>query len=758
MNRPAESSPVVRALLGPTNTGKTHRAVEAMLEHESGMIGLPLRLLAREVYDRLVNRLGEGDVSLVTGEEKRIAPGGRYWVCTVEAMPADREVDFLAVDEIQLAAHRERGHVFTDRLLHARGRRQTWFLGAETVRALLEHLVPEATIERHPRLSRLTRATPTTLGGLPPRSAVVAFSMERVYEIAERLRRRRGGAAVVLGALSPRARNAQVALYQAGEVDYLVATDAIGMGLNLDVTHVAFADTRKFDGQQQRALEPSELAQIAGRAGRHLRDGTFGTLASAAALPERVLRDIERHRFSPEQRLVWRNSELEFSSVDALLQSLCRPSPDACLRVVEQAEDHSTLLAVARNEDVRALARDPERVRLLWEVVQIPDYRQLMLNLHAGLVTEIYLELCKAPGRLSDAFVDRRLQRLDDPAGDIDTLLARMAAVRTWTYVTNHATWVQSAAQWRARARSIEDRLSDALHLRLVERFAPADGRIRRHASAPNSEAHPFAKLEELKRELFGSSHDLKSNPRLEEVVELDPTGALRDASGRRIGELAPGPRLLRPALRLAADASTDSGTRARITRSASAQVLVWVGELLGPSFDDLERASPTVRGLLYGLAENLGCIERSEVAVALRALAPEDRRDLRRRGVRVGNRWLFVPGRVGRRWTDARAALLRAHYPREPLYGPGTDRLVVRVEGRASRVLQRRLGHPLLGSHALRVDAAEHLLRASGQPDVVAELARWLALEHSEVATLLRAARKKNRKRRARARARRAS
>jgi len=309
----------VTAVLGPTNTGKTHRAIETLLRHESGMIGLPLRLLAREVYDRVTARVGEAAVALLTGEEKRIPPRPRYWICTVEAMPPDLSVDFVAIDEIQLGGHRERGHVFTDRLLHARGRRETLLLGAATMRPLVERLVPQASIERQARLSTLTSVGGLAFGALPPRSALVAFSAARVYELADRLRGRRGGAAVVLGALSPRARNAQVALYQSGEVDYLVATDAIGMGLNLDVSCVAFADLRKFDGRQARTLNDAELAQIAGRAGRYQTDGSFATLAPLPALAPATVRAIEQHRFPAQERVYWRPHEVDVSSIAALL-------------------------------------------------------------------------------------------------------------------------------------------------------------------------------------------------------------------------------------------------------------------------------------------------------------------------------------------------------------------------------------------------------------------------------------------------------
>ncbi|HEX6764682.1 MAG TPA: helicase-related protein, partial [Polyangiaceae bacterium] len=380
------------ALLGPTNTGKTHCAVERMLEHESGMMGLPLRLLAREVYDRVSARIGEDRVALVTGEEKRVPRRPDYWVCTTEAMPLDREVDFVGIDEIQLATHDERGHVFTERLLHARGRRESWFMGSAGMRPMVERLVPAARHEEHPRLSHLRFAGSSKLGKLPPRSAIVAFSLPELYRIAGRLRAFRGGAAVVLGALSPRARNAQVAMFQAGEVDYLVATDAIGMGLNLNVSHVAFASLRKFDGKKERALSDAELSQIAGRAGRHLRDGTFGTVAPLE-LPRELAEQIERHRSEVVRRVRYRNADLDFTSPTALLESLEAPPPAAHLVSAPTAVDHLALRALLADPEIAPLARRGEALERLWQVCQVPDFRKILLEVHVELLRELYLDL-----------------------------------------------------------------------------------------------------------------------------------------------------------------------------------------------------------------------------------------------------------------------------------------------------------------------------------------------------------------------------
>src|SRR5271170_7984532 len=459
------------AVLGPTNTGKTHLAIERMLGHQSGMIGFPLRLLARENYDRIVALKGARAVALITGEEKIVPPYAQWLVCTVESMPLDRPVDFLAVDEIQLCGDAERGHVFTDRLLHARGVFETMLLGSDTIRPLLRRLVPEAEIASRPRFSTLHYTGAKKLTRLPTRSAVVAFAVADVFALAEAMRRRQGGTAVVMGALSPRACNAQVGLFQSGEVDYLVATDAIGMGLNMDLDHVAFARLVKFDGFAPRRLAPAEIAQIAGRAGRHMSDGTFGTTGELGPLDPEIVEAVESHRFDPLTRLNWRNTRLRFDSVAALLRSLDeRPSLPGLVQA-RAADDHRALQALARNREVAELASHRGAVRLLWEVCQIPDFRKVMSDSHARLLAHIFTHLAGPEERLPTAWIAGQMANLDRVDGDIDTLMVRIAHTRTWTYITHRGDWVEGATAWQERARGIEDRLSDALHDRITQRF-----------------------------------------------------------------------------------------------------------------------------------------------------------------------------------------------------------------------------------------------------------------------------------------------
>src|SRR6056297_234395 len=458
------------AVLGPTNTGKTHFAIERMLGYRTGIIGLPLRLLAREVYDRIVRVRGPSVVALVTGEERIVPERTQYWVCTVEAMPEGLGADFVAIDEIQLCADPERGHVFTDRLLRMRGLRETQFLGAATMRGAIAALVPGVEFLGRERMSQLAYSGSKKISKMPARSAIVGFSVDNVYAIAEVLKRQKGGAAVVMGALSPRTRNAQVELYQNGDVDYLVATDAIGMGLNLDIDHVAFSSLSKFDGRRMRPLAPNELAQIAGRAGRGMSHGTFGVTGEAGPLAEEVAEAICNHRFTPLKKLNWRNADLRFGTIDALIASLETSPNDELLVKAREADDLQALKALSTIAEVQARASDPKSVQLLWDVCRIPDFRGISHAEHAGLLEVIYGHLHQR-GAIPDDFLGRQVNRIDRTDGDIDTLSKRLAYIRTWTYVAQRRGWVHDESHWREQTRAVEDRLSDALHERLTQRF-----------------------------------------------------------------------------------------------------------------------------------------------------------------------------------------------------------------------------------------------------------------------------------------------
>ncbi len=461
----------LKAILGPTNTGKTHYALERMMAHTTGMIGLPLRLLAREVYDRVVKAKGERAVALITGEERIVPDQPRYWVCTVESMPMDIRVECLAIDEIQIAEDDDRGHVFTDRILHARGTQETMLLGAETMRDVLRDLDFDVTTDVRERFSTLSYAGQKKITKLPKRTAIVGFSADRVYAIAEVLRRQKGGCAVVMGGLSPRTRNAQVAMYQAGEVDYLVATDAIGMGLNLDVDRIAFAGRSKYDGRRHRWLSQAEIGQIAGRAGRFRDDGEFGETNDCPPFEEELIRAVEDHRYDPVVDLNWRNSDLDYRSIKTLISSLARPSPHPSLRQNPHGLDEWVLRRMAEDGAVGPDVRGDRNVRRLWDLARLPDFRKAGHEGHGRLVLGLAETLSDPDARLGDTAMDERLSALDQTLGDISLLQQRLAMIRTWTYASFRADWLENPAYWRERTRDIEDRLSDALHEALTQRF-----------------------------------------------------------------------------------------------------------------------------------------------------------------------------------------------------------------------------------------------------------------------------------------------
>ena len=683
----------VKAVLGPTNTGKTHLAIERLLAHSSGIIGFPLRLLARENYDRMVARKGARHVALITGEEKIVPPGARWYSCTVEAMPLDLGCEFVAVDEIQLCADPDRGHVFTERLLHARGLVETMFLGAETIRPLLQRLVPEAQVETRPRLSQLVHAGPAKLIRLPPRSAVVAFSAAEVYAIAEMIRRRRGGCAVVMGRLSPRTRNAQVALYQEKEVDFLVATDAIGMGLNMDVDHVAFARLTKFDGHRPRALLPPEVAQIAGRAGRGMRDGTFGSTADCPPLDDALVRAVEGHNFEPLAQLCWRSADLDFSHLDALLASLTAPPPAPVLARGNDATDLETLQTLARDPEVRSLARGRRMIGLLWEACQIPDFRKLGDDTHTRLCARVFFHIARE-GHLPTDWLAGQIAGLSRADGDIDTLMQRLSGVRVWTYIAARADWVPDALHWQAQAREVEDKLSDALHERLTARFVDrrAAHLIRRLDSGAAEdllsavtrrgevvvEGHPVGHIEG-----FGFLPDPSTEGEERKLVLRAARRALHEEMPRRVARLeadadavfalAPGPHAqmsvtwdgavvarlrggptsLRPQVEVVDSEFLDGSQRERLRLRLQAFVDSQIAQVLAPLFALLaaERRQPMLRGPLHRLMQGMGVAALGDdeppapVRAALKVL-----------GVRTGRIAFFLPAML-----KPAAAVLRA-------------------------------------------------------------------------------------------------
>ncbi|HEY0446444.1 MAG TPA: helicase-related protein [Allosphingosinicella sp.] len=785
------------AILGPTNTGKTFLAVERMCGHSSGMIGFPLRLLAREVYDRVVKLKGERQVALITGEEKILPKDARWFLCTAESMPMERDLAFVALDEAQLGADHERGHVFTDRMLHARGREETMILGSESLAPMVRALLPKAEIIGRPRFSTLSYAGPVKLSRLPPRSAIVAFSAEQVYAVAEMLRRMRGGAAVVMGALSPRTRNAQVAMYQAGEVDYLVATDAIGMGLNMDVTHVAFAGLGKFDGHRRRRLTPAEMAQIAGRAGRHQRDGTFGALTlegelSAEFRPEEI-EAIEEHRFAPLDHLYWREGDPDFRSVEALIRSLERRPDRPGLRAAPEALDLAVLKRLALDPEVLGRAEGYERVRRLWAACGLPDFRKTGAEHHARLVARIFAHLTEGEGRIPQGWYAEQVARLDNVQGDIDTLADRIAGVRTWAYIAHRADWLASPGEMAERTRTVEEKLSDALHERLTQRFVDRrtsvlmrDVRGKGAAEFPvivdeqgevsvgtypigrlhgfHFEVDPSAKHADRKMLLataerrLGGEFEKRASAL---VADADANFTLRTEAGQavavlwrghEVARLGPGKNLLSPRVHLdrRLDRLSERGRDAVVER-----LKLWVRHGVERALGSLRAAGaaaqdaaapPAVRSILAMLVDEGGIIDREAVAKALAGLDREQRRSISRLRVRIGALDLFMPDILkpeAMRWRTAlRAAAAGGAMPTLP---PQSS-VVLPTPPDEARALLARLGFRALGPQMLRVDLVErlarhaHEARTGKQPSVVDEtLVTSLGLQPQAIARLLK-------------------
>lgn len=747
----SRASGSVTAVLGPTNTGKTYLAIERMCAHSSGVIGFPLRLLAREVYDRVVALKGPERVALVTGEEKIVPPDARWFLCTAESMPG-HDTAFVALDEAQLGADAERGHVFTDRLLRMRGREETMILGSEALRPMVKALVPDAEIVARPRFSTLTYAGAKKISRLPKRSAIVAFSAEEVYAVAEMLRRLRGGAAVVMGALSPRTRNAQVAMFQAGEVDYLVATDAIGMGLNMDVAHVAFASLNKFDGRRQRRLTVAEMAQIAGRAGRHQRDGTFGALVEegpGAFLPEEVLA-IEEHRFPRLESLFWRDGDPDVSSVDALIAGLERPPEPGVLRAAPQSVDLTVLKRLADEPWVRDRTRHPAMVKRLWAACQLPDFRKLGLDPHARFVERVFRYLSEGCGHVPHQWFADEIARLDTVAGDVETLAGRLAAIRSWAYIAQRPDWLAEPATWADRTKAIEERLSDALHAGLTQRFVDkrttalirkigADAGALPVVVGPEGEVtvedHPIGRLDGFrfsvepgaragdKRLLLTAAERRLGGERARRAAELvaaaDDAFAFEDGAllwtGHRIATLTPGPSLARP--RVVLDRDLDCLDRAmrvkvaeRLDRWLAAALAKYVPALVALAAAQRDpQASSAFRAVVAGIEEAGGFAPRLPLRLSFDQIGPDERRRLRKLGVTVGALDLFDPRLLkpaAARWRRALMAV-RGAAP-----DPAPDGATVLPRGVAGAGVAS--GYRPLGLQAVRIDLVERIARAA--------------------------------------------
>ncbi len=787
-------------MLGPTNTGKTHLAVERLCGHASGIIGFPLRLLAREVYDRVVAIKGAANVALITGEEKIVPSGARWFLCTVESMPMDREVAFVAIDEGQVAADPSRGHVFTDRLLHARGYAETMILGSETLRPLIRKLLPHAEIVTRPRFSTLSYAGSKKLSRLPRRSAIVAFTATEVYALAEMLRRQKGGAAVVMGSLSPRTRNAQVAMYQSGEVDYLVATDAIGMGLNMDIAHVAFASLGKFDGRRQRRLMLSEMAQIAGRAGRYQKDGTFGTVqlgtAAAASFTPEEIEGLEGHRFEALDQLVWRNTDLDFGSLPRLITALDMRPPRVELQRGDDAIDHAVLKHLAGEpwvmERTHRDSGGTRGVARLWAACSLPDYRKTGAEQHARLVGRVFRHLSEGDGRLPDAWIASELAHLDRITGDVETLADRIAGARTWTYVANRPDWLADASHWAERARAVEDRLSDALHTALTQRFVDrrtavlmrdlklrggdlrveidpdgavaVEGEVIGNLCGFRFTADPLARAGEQRLLLAAAERYLikEMAARAGQLAAADDAAFILDFAGRmpprllwngaRVASLRKGRDAMTPRIDLDRSlASLPPVDRRRVLE----RLEIWFAAALARELGGLVRlaalhdtVSPGARGLIVRLVETLGALKRGDADDQVEALARGDRQALTAAGVRLGAVHIYVAAALRpepTRWRLALWAVWNDIAVLPPLPQPG--RVSVAADDSLPAGFLDAAGYWRIGSEAVRIDMVDRLARAihgrrSGRAPFIAD-PHWAAsagLTHDGLARLMRA------------------
>ena len=735
------------AVLGPTNTGKTYYAIERMLGYKSGIIGLPLRLLAREVYDKITKIRGLSCVALVTGEERIVPATAKYWICTVEAMPENLSVECLIVDEIQLSADLERGHVFTDRLLKSRGKLETIFLGAETMREPIKSLIPDVLLQSRKRMSSLTYAGSKKISRMPPRSAIVSFSVDNVYGIAELIRRQKGGAAVVMGALSPRTRNAQVELYQNGDVDYLVATDAIGMGLNLDINHVAFSSISKFDGRSMRFLAPNELAQIAGRAGRGMSDGSFGETGEVGSLDENIVQAIVEHRFKPLRKLMWRNSELSFLSIETLINSLDKKTDSEVLVKAREADDFIALKTLSQSSDLQVRIKDKQSIKLLWDVCRTPDFRGISSIEHANLLEEIFKFLHEFSA-IPDDWIGHQVKRLDKIDGDIDVLSKRLAFIRTWTYVAQRRSWLHDDDHWRGVTRAVEDRLSDALHERLTQRFVDRRTSVllRRlkqkeallaevnENGEVNVEGEFIGKLEgfRFRQDKDTTAEEAKTiksaslqallphfNLKADKFYNAPDTEIdFTDQGGlmwgdQAIGKMIAGDDIMHP--KVVAFVDNEAGTEVlgkverRLQHFVDRKVSVLFEPLLNLQKDG--EITGLAKGFGFQLYESLGILRRQNVSKEVKSLDQDARSLLRKHGVRFGQFTVFMPLLLKPAPTRLRLILWAlsqnlAEFPDAP--PPGL--VTVPANKEAPENYDDMAGYRNAGERAIRIDMLERL------------------------------------------------
>ncbi len=688
-----KQSEKIIALLGPTNTGKTHVAIEKMLDHNTGIFGLPLRLLAREVYDKCVDKVGTEKVALITGEEKIIPSTAAYFVCTVESMPKGKKVEFVAIDEIQMCADRERGHIFTERLLESRGSKLTVFLGSQVMGKIINELVENVKVEKKERFSKLSYSGIKKISRLDRKVAVIAFSIEEVYAIAELVRRQKGGAAVIMGSLSPKTRNSQVGLYQSGDVDFLIATDAIGMGLNMDINEIYFSNLKKFDGKKTRRLNLIEMSQIAGRAGRYKNDGGFGTTGDCEALNSDEIENIEKHHLPETKMIYWRNSNLDFKSPELLIASLEKKPNKRNLLRTNDSLDESVLRFFLKKGTNNIIYR--KNLELLWECCQIPDFEKKAYGQHINIVDKVFQFLTTKKNRIPSTFMKNQLKGLEKDHGNVDLLSHRLSNVRTWSYVANKKNWVENSDYWIHLTKSIEDKLSDKLHEELTKSFIDKKisilSRSLKQDLVLNTEINEDNKIyidDQLIGELKGLKFlievtsktldtDIKSIKKAarkgieeelikrvdriinEKKIEIDTNGQIT-WQGNPIARLKKGNDYLNPLIEIISDESLREDSKIKL----SGFINLWLKERINEVIGDLIKLSTYkisnqyLRGLVFQLYENNGVIKRSEVEKIVKLIPANERKKLWGMGIKIGRYHIYLPKMLKPKAVEFRVSL----------------------------------------------------------------------------------------------------
>ena len=745
---PQETESKILAILGPTNTGKTFLAIERMLEYGNGVIGFPLRLLAREVYDKVVKNIGCERVALITGEEKIVPPKADFYLCTVESMPLDINFEFSAIDEIQMCADPERGHIFTERLLNYRGDKLTMFLGSDTIKTLISYLVPETEFIYRNRLSKLTYSGFKKISRIKPRSAIIAFSIDDVYALAEFVRRQKGGAAVVMGSLSPKTRNSQVEIYQSGDVDFLIATDAIGMGINMDIENIYFSGIKKYDGKQIRNLRDSEIGQISGRAGRYMNDGSFGTTGDCEKLTDEQIDKVENHKFDDVLNIYWRNNVLDFSSSMDLIQSLNKKPHDKVLSRNKDLIDESTFRYLVSEDSRLNFVNNSEYVKLLWECCQIPDFTKSSYNEHTEIILKVFSFLSSKNGKVNNSWMKQQLINLDNYEGNIDTLSNRISYVRTWSYVSNKSNWVENADYWIAKTKDIEDKLSEKLHEELSKSFV--DKRISILSKGLKQDIqlntkiveenkiyindHFIGKLNGLKIELnYSKSNldtDIKSlkkaarsgaqeelNKRIKYIISNIETLELRDDykvywNNKKIAELKPGTNYLNPQIKLYTDDTVEEGQYIKLKLAIGN----WINDQKKKYLKDLISIEKAVfknsfaRGLAYQLFENNGVLRREQANEIVKNLSKEERYILRQSGIKIGKYHIYQPRMIRPEAIKFKSILWKCFFSSKDMVYPTFGLNFLSNFKNKNKDFLRICGFETFGQFIIRIDILERL------------------------------------------------